>query len=461
MKIIVLIGSPKVRSITKQYARYLQSKFKQCDLEILDISSRINIIEQKSEVFDEIISKIKSCDGVIWAYPVYYAMIPAQFKRFIELIFERKVESSFNGKYSGLISSSINLLDNFPLDYMNGIIDDLQMKYVGYSTLNMYSIEIPEMRETLEKFMLYFLTCIENKKITIINNNPIRYVPIQYKAIKQYEKIDLKNKKAIILVDSIDNPNLNNMVESFKNNFAQEVEVYNIADNLMKGGCLGCLRCTYDYKECAYDGIDRYLEFYRTKVMAADIIVVAGTIKDRYLSHIWKQFFDRSFFNNHTPTLKGKQMVFIVSGPVRQVKNLYQMFQNFTQFQECNLVGVLSDEYETLQEIDDQIYNICIDALIHSKIDYCKTRNFIGIGIHKVLRDQVYGVLRYPLVGDYRTFRKVGILDFPHKKPKPIIINNILIIFATIFPKLRDEFLRGSKGTPLYRYFDRFIESSK
>ena len=44
-----------------------------------------------------------------------------------------------------------------------------------------------------------------------------------------------------------------------------------------------------------------YIEFYNAKVRQADILVFAGAIRDRYLSSTWKTFFDRSFFNTHTP----------------------------------------------------------------------------------------------------------------------------------------------------------------
>ena len=64
---------------------------------------------------------------------------------------------------------------------------------------------------------------------------------------------------------------------------------------------------------------------YRTQVMAADILIYAGTIVDRYLSSRWKTFFDRSFFNTHTPKLIGKQMAFVISGPYSQLPNLNEI----------------------------------------------------------------------------------------------------------------------------------------
>lgn len=51
----------------------------------------------------------------------------------------------------------------------------------------------------------------------------------------------------------------------------------------IKGGCLVCIKCRYE-NNCSYDDEDGYKEFFNTKVKAVDIIIVAGSIKDRYLS---------------------------------------------------------------------------------------------------------------------------------------------------------------------------------
>ena len=88
--------------------------------------------------------------------------------------------------------------------------------------------------------------------------------------------------------------NLARMIERFKNSFTGNVEVYNLHDIDMKGGCQGCIHCGFDNK-CVYEGKDGYIDFFNTKLKTADIIIFAGTIIDRYFSSTWKTFFDRSF----------------------------------------------------------------------------------------------------------------------------------------------------------------------
>jgi len=122
--------------------------------------------------------------------------------------------------------------------------------------------------------------------------------------------------------------NLIRMIERFKASFSTEIETINLRDLHIKGSCLGCIHCGYD-NQCVYEGKDDYIDFYNKKVKAADILVLAGTIKDRYLSARCKMFFDRSFFNGHKPSLAGKQVGFIISGPLSQIPNLKQVLEAY------------------------------------------------------------------------------------------------------------------------------------
>lgn len=90
MKIIVLNGSPKGDiSITMQYVHFIQNKFPQHELKILNISQRIKTIERDDNAFWEIIDAVSSANGVLWAFPLYYLLVPSNYKRFIELIWAR------------------------------------------------------------------------------------------------------------------------------------------------------------------------------------------------------------------------------------------------------------------------------------------------------------------------------------------------------------------------------------
>jgi multimeric flavodoxin WrbA len=91
MKIVVLNGSPKGNmSVTLQYALFIGKKFPQHELKIFNIALELRKIEREEKAFQEIIEAVKSADGVLWAFPLYFLLVHSHYKRFIELIWEKK-----------------------------------------------------------------------------------------------------------------------------------------------------------------------------------------------------------------------------------------------------------------------------------------------------------------------------------------------------------------------------------
>jgi hypothetical protein len=109
------------------------------------------------------------------------------------------------------------------------------------------------------------------------------------------------------------------------------------------------MRCGYDYT-CTYK--DGFADFYNQRVRTADIIVFAGTVKGRYLSSMWKTFYDRAYFWNHTPSLAGKQLGYIIAGPLRQNPNLIQILEaSSTARQYANHVDIIPTRVRTRQRL--------------------------------------------------------------------------------------------------------------
>jgi len=326
MKIIVLNGSPKgMTSVTMQYVHYIQNKFPQHELKFINISQRIKKIETDMRSFQEILDEVKGSDGVLWASPVYFFLVPSNYKRFIELIFERNVESVFADKYTACLTTSIHFFDHTAHNYIHAICDDLKMKFVGSFSADMGDLGKEVERERLGLFAGNFFEIIENKTPTSKRYMPVIQRDFDYLPGEAREVVDAAGKKVVVVTDAQDHQlNLSRMVERFKDSFSGEIEVINLRALDIKGSCLGCIQCGYD-NQCVYQDKDEYIDFYNTKLKPADILIIAGTIQDRYLSSRWKMFFDRSFFNGHAPSLMGKQMGFIISGSLSQVPNLRQI----------------------------------------------------------------------------------------------------------------------------------------
>lgn len=438
MKFIVLNGSPKGDiSVTMQYVHYIERHYKEHKFNIINISEKINKIEKDEKFFKEIIDEVASSDGVIWAFPLYYCLVASQYKRFIELIYERKVSATFKGKYASILATSIHFSDHTAINYINAVCDDLDMNFVDYFSPHMHDLTKEHERKSLLNFAENYFDAAKKKTATFKNYNPIEYSPIQYKAESSHEKIDTLGKKIIIVTDSLENKNLAGMIEQFRSNFSKPIELVKLQDIDINGGCLGCLRCGYDY-HCAYEGKDGYKDFYNNKLKSADIIIFAGEIKDRYLSATWKKFFDRSFFNTHTPTLSGKQFGFIIAGALKQLPNLKEILDIYLQWQNSNLAGFVTDESESSKEIDEQLYALANKLVRFAELNYSKPITYLGLGGKKIFRDEIWGPIRFPFVADHKAYKKMGVYDFPQKNLKSRIMNLVLMIMVKI-PSLRKE----------------------
>lgn len=427
MKITVLNGSPKGDlSVTMQYVRFMEKKNEGHEFRYHNISQRIGKIESDEAAFKEIIDEIEGSDLVIWGVPLYVCLVPSQYKRFIELIWERGVEDKFLGKYAAVITTSIHFFDNTAHNYMRGICEDLGMKFAGSFSPDMYDIMQEEGRNQAVSFARNILNTVETKAVTSRafvkpDYNMKRYMPSPAGPVT-----DIAGKRILILSDrTYSGDNISAMIGRLNENFSGDAEVMSISDVDIKGGCLGCCECGFDYR-CVYTGKDEFIDFYNEKLKKADIIIFAGEIKDRYLSSKWKQLFDRAFFNTHTPTLKGKQFGLLISGPLTMIPNLREILNAYFQWQGANLVDIITDEHSP-DEIDSLIDSMARKLVEYSGEGYIQPPTFLGVGGMKVFRDDIWGRLRFVFQADHKYYEDNGIYDFPQDDLKTIEINKKMI----------------------------------
>jgi multimeric flavodoxin WrbA len=432
MKITVLNGSPKGDlSVTMQYVQYLAKTYPEAKFQIVNIAQRIKRIESDRATFDEIIQLVRDSDGVLWAFPLYILVIHAHYKRFIELIFERGVQNAFAGKYAATLSTSIHYFDHTAHIYMHGICDDLGMRYVEAFSPEMHDLLTEEGRRQLEGFGRHFLEVIRAKGITQRCYPPLMHSDFRYEPGPNLTPLYTAGKKIVILHDNCDpNSNLAGMVARCCSAFEGNVSVFNLHEVDIKASCQGCLQCGSD-NECVFEGKDGFIDFFRAQILTADVLVYAGTIVDRYLSSRWKTFFDRSFFNTHTPVLMKKQVVYIISGPLGQIPNLREVIQGFMELQRANLVGFVTDESEASADIDRLLDQMMATAVQYSQSGYTRPATFLGIAGTNIFRDDIYGHLRPVFAADHRAYQRLGIYQtFPQKDWKTRLINLVTgIIF--------------------------------
>ena len=417
----------------------------------MNVAQRVKKIERDEQAFQEVIEKVRASDGILWAFPLYILHVHGNYKRFIELLWERDAKSAFEGKHTATLSTSIHFFDHTAHNYMHAICDDLGMRFVDSFSAEMQDLLQDEGRAKLIAFADGFFEAVETDAPASRTYAPIVIHDSEYTPGLEEAPIAANGNRVVVMTDAEPHhTNLIHMVERFKASFAGEVEIINLHDIDIKGGCLGCLKCGYD-NQCAYVGKDEFIDFYNTKLRPADIIVFAGAIKDRYLSSLWKTFFDRSFFNTHAPSLMGKQFGFIISGPLSQIPNLREIMEGWVQMQRSNLVGFVTDEADGNATIDGLLHDLARRLVRFADSAYIKPQTFLGVGGIKIFRDDMWGKLRIAFQADHRTYKKLGIYDFPHKDLKVRLLNALVVPLFGI-PKVREEFTKNIKEGMIQPY---------
>ncbi|GAI72034.1 unnamed protein product, partial [marine sediment metagenome] len=321
--------------------------------------------------------------------------------------------------------------------------------YVGYFPADSWDLLYPKRRARWLIFSEKFFEAIEMKLPTTRNYQPLQFRDFVYQPGEiLHKKLDTKNKTILVLSeDTDDSTNLGKMVNQFVKSISNGVELININDIDIKGPCIGCAKCGYNH-ECIYKDKDGFTEFWTEKVMKTDILIFAGNIKDRYLSSRWKLIYDRAFFNNHTPTIIGKQLGYIISGPISQIPNLKEMLQAHVEYQDSNFLNSITDEFGESEDIDALLYNFAKQAIDLSVANYIGPRTFLGEAAMKMFRDDVYGRNRFVFLADHEYYKTHGVYDtFPQNDERAKKLNEKLIPLMKI-DKLRnninmmEEFLR-------------------
>jgi multimeric flavodoxin WrbA len=439
MKIAVLNGSPKGDvSVTMQYIHFMNKYYSSHEIQIHNISQQIKKIEKDKKAFRDVISSIRSCDLVLWAFPLYVCLVPSQYKRFIELITERKSEKAFRGKFTGVLTTSIHFFDNIAHEYMRAICDDLGMVFAGSYSAHMYDLMGSTKRNNFMIFAESVFKAVEEKQPSAVIYPAVRPSRTVYRPGKSAAGIDAGDKKILILTDlRPGEKNLAGMISRLSSSFKTPPEIINLNDIDIKGGCIGCIQCGFD-NSCSYGDSDGYHDFYESKVKPADIIFMAGSVHDRFLSYKWKEFFDRAFYNTHIPVLAGKQMGMLISGPLAQIPMLREFIAAVTDWQMMNSAGVVSDDSGDSRQIDAQIKKIAADSVWFAERKYIKPQTFLGVGSWKIFRDDIFGRLRFPFISDYKYYREHNLFDFPQKMFK-FRMTNAVLIFLTKFTGFRNE----------------------
>ena len=153
--------------------------------------------------------------------------------------------------------------------------------------------------------------------------------------------------------------------------------------------------------------------------MPADIIVFAGAIVCRQLSWKWREFFDRSFFNTHTPSLVGKQFAFLVSGPLSLLPELRETYEALDRAPAVEPRHSSPTRPRTAALLDAALDQLAERLVRFCRSGYIRPQTFLGVAGMKIFRDDIWAELKRGLPGGPQGVQAPGLLRFPAAQDRP------------------------------------------
>ena len=402
MHILVLNGSPKGEySITLQTVNYLEKKYPQHSFAVLHVGKKIKAIEKD---FSSVSDYFEKADMLLFSYPVYTFIAPAQLHRFIELMKASGI--SFEGKYATQITTSKHFYDITAHRYIEENCKDMSMRYVRGLSADMDDLLSEKGRKEACDFLDYAVWCAENGYCEPANTYA---VPALHNPVSVPESSGEKSGDVVIVTDcEEDNEQLADMIARFRAVLPLATRVVNLREYPFKGGCLGCFNCAVSGK-CVYkDGFD---DFLRENIQKAQATVYAFSIKDHSMGALFKMYDDRQFCNGHRTVTMGTPVGYLVSGAYSTERNLQTIIEGRAQVGSNFLAGVATDEKDPNAAID------CLANTLAYAIEnkYTPPQNFYGVGGMKIFRDLIW-LMQGMMRADHKFYKAHGQYDFPQKK---------------------------------------------
>lgn len=405
MYILVINGSPSGdSSITLQTMRYLEKKFPEHIYSVLHAGQQIRKMEQD---FSHCIEEVQKADLIVFCYPVYTFLVPAQLYRFVQLLKESTIDLS--GKYATQITTSKHFYDMTAHALIEDNCHDLGLHVIHGLSADMEDLLHAQGQKEAEAFFHQVLWSIEqgifepDRRITTAQEG---------KYAHPGEEAKKKGGRYVIVADYDETDEqdavLRSMITRFQNRASRRTDIVNLRKFPFAGGCLGCFKCAAD-GTCVYR--DGFADLLRDQIQTADAIIYAFRIQDHMMGYRFKLYDDRQFCNGHRTVTMGMPQGYLVDGDLRAEKNLCTVMEARAEVGGNPLCGIASSMNDPDQEID-MLAERLEYALMHH---YTQPKNFYGVGGLKIFRDliwQMQGLMQE----DHRFYKKHGFYDFPQKK---------------------------------------------
>ena len=408
MKILVLNGSPAGdNSITLFTVKYIEALNPDCSFSVLNVGQHIRKMERD---FSDCAAALQNADLLLFSYPVYTFLVPAQLHRFVELMKESGVNLA--GKYATQISTSKHFYDMTAHRFLEDNCRDLGLRVLTGLSADMDDLMSDKGQKQASDFFSHVLWSVENG---VYDTRPLPQPCGEHVPLESADAAPVAEKRpgrVVIVTDSGEdeakNAPLAAMIARLQSLLPLESAVVDLQDFPFKGGCIGCFHCAAAGK-CFYkDGFDDYL---RQNIQSADAIIYAYTIRDHSMGYRFKLYDDRQFCNGHRTVTMGKPVGYLVCGALEAEPNLQLLMEARAQVGGNYLAGIATDRRDPDGELRALALNLSW-ALAHS---YEQPQNFYGVGGLKIFRDLIYQ-MQVLMKADHKFYKAHGFYDFPQKR---------------------------------------------
>ncbi len=417
MKICVINGSPKGKlSVTFQTALFLREHFPDCEWAVIHAGQRIRMYEKD---FSKALQTIQKADLLLFSYPVYTFLAPWQLHRFIELLKEQKVDLS--GKFATQITTSKHFYDVTAHRYIEQNCQDMGLKYIRGLSADMGDLAGKKGQKEALDFWRFVRYSVENDLYELPRTAE--------NAAQPPEAPDKRTDKKVILLTNAEDSDtaLAALMEAFRDAFPFATETVNIAKFPFAGGCLGCLKCATD-GTCVYK--DGFSDFLRSRILKADAVVYAFTIRDHSMGASFKIYDDRQFCNGHRTMTMGMPVGYLIVGDYAHEDNVRLLIEARAEVGHNYFAGAAQDAAG--------IRNLSARLTYALDNGYVLPQNFYGVGGMKIFRDLIY-VMRGMMRADHAFYKKQGFYDDMPQKQAGTIAGMWLVGSMLANPKLQKK----------------------
>ncbi|MCR5303725.1 MAG: NAD(P)H-dependent oxidoreductase [Lachnospiraceae bacterium] len=382
MKVLVINGSPKgEKSITFQTCRYIYRKFPETDMHVIHVLK----YSDGTEDMESAVEAVKAADLVIFSYPVYVGMAPAQLVRFIELF--KGTGERFEDKYVTQITTSVHLFDITAHRYLEDNLYDMGFRVIRGLSLSTGDLLKNKGQLDVVRYWNYVVHCVNegiyNRSFSGRENKDIPFgISVKHNDSVLSEKDPMY--RILVITDCAKNDEyLRSSIVAFRHSVKYTTTVLNLHELNMESGCTGCYRCIVQGKCHIHDSVDHTLE---KQLKTADAILYAFRIKDHFGGYRIKILMDRSFCSGKYDHFGKKPSGFLLLGGLTGEDNLRLFAESKMQEGKSFVTGYATGESGDMASEIDMLASNMSYALYHR---LSMTPDFYGISSEKLRRDML------------------------------------------------------------------------